>query len=122
LVHLGAYVAVFLVGGFLLLKYLIGGSLYRAEAIELYALLDRWSEAGNPEGDTLTAFMRGRRQDLIATNGTVMIDEKTYFTRFALTKPNPNAGVAAFLITTNRQLIAIDKKGRARLASPADRP
>jgi hypothetical protein len=115
-------IGIILVAGLLLLGYLIGGSMYRAEAMQLFALLDRWSEAGKPEGAALSEFMRGRRQDLIATNQTVRIDAKMYVTQFALTNPNGTAGVAAFLITTNRQLIAIEKDGSARLASLKDRP
>lgn len=82
------------VAGFLLVSHLIRGSVYRAEAVQLYALLDRWLEAGQPEGVALTEFMQGRRPDLIVTNRTLEIDRKTYVTYFALTNPNVNQGLS----------------------------
>jgi hypothetical protein len=105
-----------LVGTLLYVRKLVIQSVYRAEAIQLPLLVDRWIEAGRPEGDVLKEFMRGRRDDIVVTNRILKIGGSNYLTRFSLTNPNINAGVSAFLITTNGILIMIDKNGRAQVA------
>jgi hypothetical protein len=107
---------VLLGGGFLLLRRLVSNSVYHAEAIQLPQFLDRWVEVGRPEGEALNQFMKGRRTDLVATNRVVRVGETDYATQFSLSTPNSHTGVETFLITTNRLLISIDKKGRAQLA------
>jgi hypothetical protein len=113
-----AFVLCALVGALLYLRQLVIQSVFRAEAIQLPLLLDRWIEAGRPEGDELKEFMRGRREDIVVTNRLVNVGGSNYSTRFSLTNPNSNAGVSEFLITTNGILIMINKNGRAQEAPP----
>jgi hypothetical protein len=89
----------------------------RAEARELPLLVDRWMEAGKPEGEALKEFMTGRREDLLETNQLIEIQGQFYRTKFTLTNPNEILGVQSFFITTNQVLIEVDKDGKAKLVT-----
>jgi hypothetical protein len=91
--------------------------IYRVEARELPLLVDRWMEAGKPEGEALKEFMRGMRADLLETNRIIGVQGQMFSTKFALTNPNEILEVESFFITTNKVLIQIDKDGKAKLAS-----
>ena len=91
--------------------------IYRVEARELPLLVDRWIEAGKPEGEALKEFMRNRRAVLLETDQLIEIEGQVYRTKFALTDPNEILEVQSFFITTNKVLIQIDKDGRAKLAT-----
>lgn len=88
---LGLYVfsvAAVLVG----IAYLFSGwqwqrGLEGADASELRALLASWKVSGQPTGSNLATFMRGRRPDLIATNGLIEINGTHSVLRFAVVRP-----------------------------------
>ena len=91
--------------------------IYQIEARELPLLVDRWTEAGKPEGEALKEFMRNRRAVLLETDQPIEIEGQVYRTKFALTDPNEILEVQSFFITTSKVLIQIDKDGNAKLVT-----
>lgn len=89
-------------------------SLHRADIFELTQTFKRWVEAGRPEGDALTEFMRGRRQDLVVSNRSFTIEGTNYLAQFAVTQPKSQRPGTLF-VTTNEVLIWLDRNGRSEL-------
>lgn len=104
------------VGYYLWARIYVTRSLHRADGIELTQTLKRWVEAGRPEGETLTEFMRGRRQDLVVSNRSFTIGGTNYGTQFAVTKPKSQRPGTLF-VTTNEVLIWLAPTGQAELAT-----
>jgi hypothetical protein len=92
-------------------------SLNRADEFELSSGLERWIEAGSPQGESLSEFMRGRRRDFVFTNRVFNIFGTNCSTIFALT--NSKSGhVGTLFITTNKDLIWLDLSEVATLRKP----
>lgn len=89
-------------------------SLHQADIIELTLTLKRWVEAGQPEGEALAEFMRGRRQDLVVSNRSFMIEGTNYLTQFAVTQPKSRRPGTLF-VTTNEVLIWLAPNGQSKL-------
>lgn len=105
------------VGCYVWARIYITRSLHRADVIELTQTLKRWVEAGQPEGETLTEFMRGRRQDLVVSNRSFTIGGTNYGTQFAVTKPKSQRPGTLF-VTTNGVLIWLAPTGQPELIPP----
>jgi hypothetical protein len=88
-------------------------SLAQADAAELRATYDRWTEAGRPEGAKLAEFISGRRKDLVQTNRSFVIGQAQYVTVMAFTQPMQDNGGTLF-ITTNKVLIWLPPHGNPK--------
>jgi len=73
-------------------------------------MLQRWVEAGKPEGENLTKFMQGRRSGLIVSNQTFEIGATNHFTQFAVIGVRTH-GNATLFVTTNQVLIWLNRSG-----------
>jgi len=94
--------------------------LEHADGVELTQTLKRWVEAGRPEGQTLTEFMRGRRPDLVVSNRLFVIGQTNLVTQFALTNPYGRTGT--LFVTSNEVLIWMDPSGKTELVSRNTNP
>jgi hypothetical protein len=96
-------------------KIYITKSLQRADEVELTQTLRRWMEEGRPEGEALTEFMQGRRQDLVVSNRTFTVRGTNYKTQFAVTTPKSQR-LGTLFITTNEALIWCSPSGQLKLS------
>lgn len=102
--------------GFFWIRFNVNHSLNRADGFELTQSLKRWIEAGKPEGEKLTEFMRGRRADLVVSNRVFGIGGTNYVTQFAVTKPKSQKAATIF-VTTNEVLIWLDSSDNVEIFS-----
>jgi len=90
-------------------------SLDRFDGVGLTETVQRWVEAGKPNGEKLTEFMRGR-SDFVVSNRVFGIGGTNYATLFAVTKPRSHRDATLF-VTTNKVLIWLDSSGNAKIFS-----
>jgi hypothetical protein len=102
------------IGYYVWARIYVTRSLHRSDIIELTQTFKRWVEAGQPEGATLTEFMRGRRQDLVVSNRSFTIEGTNYLTQFAVTQPKSQRPGTLF-VTTNEVLIWLAPNGQSEL-------
>jgi hypothetical protein len=103
-----------LLGGFLILKYILVNSLHRADCTEIFGDFRHWVEAGSPSGEQLDAFMKGRRRDRIASNHVFSIENSNYTTQFVMTDLHSQRPGVLF-VATNGVLIWLSESGRAKV-------
>ncbi len=118
LIVLGSVVGLALcaaVGYYVWARIVVTKSVVRADAIELSQTFKRWVEAGRPEGEKLTKFMEGRREDLIVTNRSLTVGETSFTSQFALTNLHLRQGV--LFIGTNGTLVWQPPSGQAQVVS-----
>jgi hypothetical protein len=78
--------------------------LISAARLELTDVLSRWDQAGRPQDQALSEFMRTGPHETVVSNLSITFDGKDYYTQFATTRLG-FPGI--LLITTNRELILI---------------
>lgn len=102
------------IGYYVWARIFVTRSLHQADIIELTQTLKRWVEAGRPEGEALTEFMRGRRRDLVVSNRSFTIGGTNYLTLLAVTQPKSQRPGTLF-VTTNEVLIWLAPDGQSQL-------
>jgi hypothetical protein len=109
-------VVVFLAfGGIALLSYLQKRSLRIAEQAELMATYDRWVEAGQPYGDALAEFMRGRGGYFLVDTQRYDVSGKSFVGILARTNLMSESR-GRYVITTNRVVLVVNRSGGVQLA------
>jgi hypothetical protein len=92
-------------------------SLDRVDGVGLTQLVQRWIEAGKPEGEKLTEFMQARIGDpIVVSNRAFEIGGTNYVTQFAAVKLRSNRDATLF-VTTNKVLIWLHASGRVEIYS-----
>jgi hypothetical protein len=76
-------------------------TLYSIDEIELKGVYFRWEDAGRPENDALTQFLKGRRNDLIVETQKFTINKTNFDGFLALTN---TYGGRKLIITRQGQL------------------
>ena len=92
-----------------LYSFEIKKSLWRANCIELRETWNRWNEAGRPQNDKLTDFMRGRDPNILINTQIFELSGIAYTAQFELQKLWSKNGV--LIITTNKVLLWSNNDG-----------
>jgi len=90
--------------------------LRRVDGLELILRVQRWKDAGSPQGDGLTRFMAPRDSSIVESNRSFVIDGTNYSTLFARTNVKHHVNGALF-VTTNEVLIFLYPSGEHTLLS-----
>jgi hypothetical protein len=115
LLFIGISFVVLLVVLFIMLRSAKNHSLDRVDGVGLTETVQRWVEAGKPEGDKLSEFMQDRN-DFVVSNRVFDIGGTNYTTLFAVTNPRSHRDATLF-VTTNKVLIWLESSGNVGIFS-----
>lgn len=115
LLFIGVGFVALVVALFIMFRTAKNHSLDRFDGVGLTQTVQRWVEAGKPEGKKLAEFMQGR-SDFVVSNQVLSIGGTNYATQFAVTKPRSHRDATLF-VTTNKVLIWLDTSGDVEIFS-----